>query len=416
MKYTRGQFTKEYYQLWQVGLLLPTPQNASVYSVKYRKNQWDEYSRVTLRAVSASDALERACYSITYASPWRPEDIDLHAVYDAEENLLWLDEPFYDLVQKKNEFRGMERREFLTKFGVTSAAVLFGLRPLTAKAATTITTLSGAASGFGGEQLYTIAGSFSWTAPAGVTRVCVVCIGGGGGGRNSSGRYGGGGGGALSYVNDIAVTSGSNYAVTVGVGCGYRGIYNGSSYSGMYARNGGNSSFGTLVVAGGGQAGDSSGNGGVGGVVITGTGGNGGAGGKSLNATIDTSGGGGGAGGYSGPGGAGAQNTTDGNYPFNSGSHGSGGGGGGGAGSVYAGGGGVGLYGSAASGYGGSTAENSNRNGTGGSGGQIAPDSGDGGSYGGGGTAYSSGGASTSSAGAVRIVWGAGRSFPSNAT
>ncbi len=30
-----------------------------------------------------------------------------------------------------------------------------------------------------GQQAYTTAGTFSWTAPAGVTSVCVVCVGGG---------------------------------------------------------------------------------------------------------------------------------------------------------------------------------------------------------------------------------------------
>ena len=113
MKYSRGQFTNEYYQLWEMGLLLPTPASASIYSVKYRKNHFDEYSRVTLKAVSATDALERACYAITYASPWRPEDIDLHAVYDEEENLLWIDEPYYDFVQKKMNFVEWKDASFL---------------------------------------------------------------------------------------------------------------------------------------------------------------------------------------------------------------------------------------------------------------------------------------------------------------
>ena len=32
-----------------------------------------------------------------------------------------------------------------------------------------------------GQQSYTSAGSFTWTAPAGVTSVCVICVGAGGG-------------------------------------------------------------------------------------------------------------------------------------------------------------------------------------------------------------------------------------------
>ena len=59
------------------------------------------------KAVSVSNALERACSEITYASPSSSEDIDLHAVYDDEENLMWIDEPFDGVVQKKHEFRGL---------------------------------------------------------------------------------------------------------------------------------------------------------------------------------------------------------------------------------------------------------------------------------------------------------------------
>jgi hypothetical protein len=171
-----------------------------------------------LKAISVSDALERACYSITYASPWRPEDVELHAVYDLEENLLWIDEPFYNLVQKKYEFRGMERREFLARFGATSAAILFGLRATPSNAATTSVSMSGAASGFSspGEQLYTTTGSFNFIAPAGVTSVSVVAVGAGGSGASSSSN--GGAGGGLGWKNAIVVVPGNSYSVVVGGG------------------------------------------------------------------------------------------------------------------------------------------------------------------------------------------------------
>ena len=45
----------------------------------------------------------------------------------------------------------------------------------------------------------------TWTCPAGVTSVSVVCVG-----------AGGAGGGALAYKNNISVTAGANYSVTVG--------------------------------------------------------------------------------------------------------------------------------------------------------------------------------------------------------
>ena len=65
-----------------------------------------------------------------------------------------------------------------------------------------------------GQEAFTSPGTFSWTAPAGVTSVCVVCVGGGGGGQsqNNSGGWGGAGGG-LGWKNNIAVTPGSSYTV-----------------------------------------------------------------------------------------------------------------------------------------------------------------------------------------------------------
>ena len=66
-----------------------------------------------------------------------------------------------------------------------------------------------------GQIAYTTPGTYSWTAPAGVTSVCVVCVGGGGSG--GAGYYvGGGAGGGLAYKNNISVTPGSSYTVVVG--------------------------------------------------------------------------------------------------------------------------------------------------------------------------------------------------------
>lgn len=68
---------------------------------------------------------------------------------------------------------------------------------------------------------YTTSGTYSWTAPAGVTSVDVQVWGGGGGGggqNNNSDGGGGGGGGAYSQVLGIAVTPGATYTVTVGAG------------------------------------------------------------------------------------------------------------------------------------------------------------------------------------------------------
>ena len=186
------------------------------------------------------------------------------------------------------------------------------------------------------EALYTTPGTYSWTAPAGVTSLYVLCVGGGGSG-------------GPQLVNGTA---------------------------------GGNSSFNTFF-AGGGSAG--SGLTGAGGTGGTGTtlsatvfGGNGGAGFPKNNLIFG--GGGGGAGGYSGDGGSG------GGYNVNTDSlPGTGGGGGGGKSTLSSGqgGGGVGLNGQGANGTG-STGGPSGLPGGGGSGGANGSGS-TGGLYGGGG-------------------------------
>ena len=70
-----------------------------------------------------------------------------------------------------------------------------------------------------GQQAYTTPGTYSWTAPATVTSVCVVCVGGGGfGWVRSDGGGGGGGGGGLGWKNNIPVVPGTSYTVVVGAG------------------------------------------------------------------------------------------------------------------------------------------------------------------------------------------------------
>jgi hypothetical protein len=128
-------------------------------------------------------------------------------------------------------------------------------------------------------QLYTAAGTFTWTAPTGVTSVTAQCWGGGGGGAEaSSGATGsGGGGGGGEFAQDTAgVTPTDGYTVVVGAagtgGSGQEGSGNGAN-----GGSGGNSTF----------TGDAA-------VVVTGHGGSGG----HLNPT----GGGAGTGGAAGTG------------------------------------------------------------------------------------------------------------------
>lgn len=70
-----------------------------------------------------------------------------------------------------------------------------------------------------GQIAYTTTGTYSWTCPAGVTSVSVVCVGGGGAGYGAS-IYSNGGnggeGGELGYLNNYAVVPGNTYSIVVG--------------------------------------------------------------------------------------------------------------------------------------------------------------------------------------------------------
>ena len=261
-----------------------------------------------------------------------------------------------------------------------------------------------------GEQSYTSAGSYTWVVPAGVTLVHVVSVQEGETPLVSSGAtdHGGGKGGDLRYQNNITVTPSSSIAVVVGL----TPTFNGSALT-------------TL--------------GGSGGAHRTGDGNYGAAGS--------------GAGGYAGDGGQGlstgnAPPPTTGDGPPDPDS--------GAASAGYAGtqseppcgGGGVGLFGIGATGApplaSGTGDYQQGKGGRGGSGGAngrsgwFHSDStgnpgtttgtyysgdhwsggGDGGDYGGGGAAEwdrNNKGSGAGGSGAIRIIWGTGRSFPSNA-
>jgi hypothetical protein len=251
---------------------------------------------------------------------------------------------------------------------------------------------------------FTTPGTYSWTAPAGVTSVSAVAVGGGGSGNIS----GGGGGGGLGWKNNIPVVPGQTYTVQVGsagtTGYDIDGVAGGESYfinTSTVAGFGGLGRRGLYyedpLGQGGGYVGDGGGNGGRS------------RGGPTFNNYYYY--GGGGAGGYSGDGGAGGEYRGQGDTVAAVGQPGQGGGGAGGHGVRYADpgpdpngdGGGVGIYGIGASG---------STNGDPGSGGV-------GKLYGGGAqgasesvslnTGRSGGG------GAVRIIWGSEASFPNNA-
>src|SRR3989344_3306443 len=137
----------------------------------------------------------------------------------------------------------------------------------TAPAANSVTC---AGANVSGEQPYTSPGTYSWTAPAGVTSVSVVAVGGGGGGGYQWSYHGGAGGG-LGWKNNIAVTPGQSYTVVVGSGgtYGYSPTSGNTSYfintgtvAGYRAGQGGPGSSSTGVDYGGGYTGDGGGRGG----------------------------------------------------------------------------------------------------------------------------------------------------------
>ena len=275
-----------------------------------------------------------------------------------------------------------------------------------------------------GQQLFTTPGTYSWTAPEGVTKVSVVAIGGGGAGGAQYYAGGGGGGGGVGWKSRITVVPGSSY--TVQVGAGGIGV---TANAGGIGTPGGDSYFidNTVVLGGGGGAGQGSSDntnvnraGGAGGTFVGDGGSAGGAGGTSSN---DTAGGGGGAGGYNGSaylGPAATMATLTGRgvgfgattfaAPFNGG-----GGAGGQVGNPTAGsGGGVGALGA------GTNGNVVSAGGSGGTAGSAVGVVGAGGLYGGGGGGQASDNKVTLSSnggnGAVRIIWGASRAYPSTNT
>lgn len=260
-----------------------------------------------------------------------------------------------------------------------------------------------------GQAEYTTPGTYTWTAPTGVSSVSVVVVGGGGGGmwntyNSGTGQYGGGGGGgALRYKNNHTVSAGTGYTVVVGA----RGD------GAPSPTDGGQSYFvstGTVQASGGPKGSTATQT-----SAATGSGGDGGgSGGKGAYAAFS-------GGGYGGAGGAAGYTGNGGNAQYNGGpGHQSGAGGGGGG--AFGGAGGVGLQGKGANGG------FSWSYGEGGSGGTDGTTYGTdstksrGGTHGGGGGCQdnSSGaqnGLADGGPGGVRIIWpGTTRQFPSTDT
>jgi hypothetical protein len=237
-----------------------------------------------------------------------------------------------------------------------------------------------------GQQTYTGAGSYSWTAPTGVTSVSVVAVGGtlyNGGGAES--------GAGLGYKNNIAVVPGSSYTVVVGTGDSYfiststvKGGGNASTTGGTFFGDGGGTGGNTFSSAQGGGAGGYAGEGGS--ASGAGAGGGGGGGGTLSSGVQGSVGGGVGLLGQGANGAGGANGVYQ--YPVRTTTYGGGGGSGGTS--------------------GGTTTAVVNANGSFGTFTRGQP-----GNYGGG-TATPN---TNPGAGAVRIIWpGDTRAFPSTNT
>jgi hypothetical protein len=239
-------------------------------------------------------------------------------------------------------------------------------------------------------------GTYIWQCPPGVTSVSVVCIGGGSGSLSQTYTTAPGGGG-LGWKNNIPVVPGQNYTVVVGKGGDYLSAPNATNPSG------GDSYFISASIVRGGGGGVGSGG------TFTGDGGG--------NGGYSGSGAGGGAGGYTGNGGGAEQSGTGGGAS-----------GGGGYSSTYgySSGGGTGPFGQGASGvfqsYVGGAGGSGGENGRGGENPHMSYGNFqvEGGLYGGGsgqgGNSQPAYGAKRGGRGCVRIIWGAGRSFPSTGT
>ncbi len=134
--------------------------------------------------------------------------------------------------------------------------------------------MGGGGGGGANPNIYTFreyTSSDTWSKPSGLKEAVIVCIGGGGGAGSgakgdSSGRTGGAGAsGAAIVISQIKATDlGSSETITIGAGGAGGASQTTSSSNGNAGVDGGDTSFGTHVIAKGG-------NGGVGGIQNSGT-------------------------------------------------------------------------------------------------------------------------------------------------
>lgn len=406
-------------------------QEIPTYSVSVSKTTITEYNDVVICTVTTSSVLDGTILYWSTSGTVHPTQLKVTSGYVVVKN----SSAIITVVSNPNSsFDGP------TYFNVRIHAGDITTTPVAVSSSISIVDTSNSTTG---QSTYTVPGTYSFTVPNNVYMIHAMCVGGGGSGASNIGKFGGGGGGGLGWKNNIPVTPGQQLTVVVGAG--------GAGFSTNTAGNNGGTSYfiSPSTVAGlGGMGGTASGAVATGGSYVGDGGGNGGNGGISTSTLNESQGsGGGGAGGYTGNGGTGGNgqgNPTPGAAPT-AGQGGGGGGGGatwgtvsgnGNAQSAGAGGGGVGLLGQGANGTATATptAYTASTGGGGGSGGTnggngtanfaASETSGVGGTYGGGSggtTGYGMSGfpanyVTAGGGGAVRIIWGAGRSYPSSLT
>jgi hypothetical protein len=99
-------------------------------------------------------------------------------------------------------------------------------------------------------RTYSTSGTYNFKVPPGITSICVEVWGAGGAGYYTTNIGSGGGGGGYGY-QCLSVVSGANYILTIGAG----GVLSGSGNT-VVASNGGNTTFGSVILANGGTGGN----------------------------------------------------------------------------------------------------------------------------------------------------------------
>ena len=148
----------------------------------------------------------------------------------------------------------MKGKSLRPKFAsILTAALISGLLvsiPIPANAAACVPTSTTAANG---ETIliFSTVGGCDWKVPTGVTKAQVLIVAGGGGGGDSKVYATGGGGGAGGYFQANNVSISGTIAITIGAG-GAGGANNTAATSTSRGTAGGDTSFGSLKVGGGG--------------------------------------------------------------------------------------------------------------------------------------------------------------------